>query len=125
MFMKFTTCDNNGTANNTGKICINMKIVDMVSQAGEWRQEAIPTEDDGQDDFTFIQAGIMQDPFAMPVVTPRPARRQGAARPTRRQDVFVINPQVCILHTMNQAHTVLADFDELSKMLESLHEMME
>lgn len=103
MFMKFQTCGPDGNpANGHGKVLINMKNIDNVTQAGRWEHRPVmPTE------LTFTT-----NPLA-----PQPQRA------ARGPDQFVIIDNCVNINCMQQNYTVIADFDELAAMLESLHSL--
>jgi hypothetical protein len=112
MFMSFKCCDENGdgTGNAVG---INLKNINYIERVGRWADVAIEP--------TF------HDVFAGPTFAeyvPTPPRRQTTGRRATRA-VFTITPGCVMICFQQSTHYVLADYDELIKMLESLNNMFE
>lgn len=110
MFMTFALCDNNGVATGT-KMCINMKTVHNITQMGRWDRPARQIDD--------IAGGFINEDEV-------PRRRTGAVRRDREPDTFIVLPQCANLNVQHgDNYQVIANFDELSKILESLGSMFE
>ena len=118
MFMSFKVCDGNGLPQGH-RVCLNMRKIDHIAEMGQWTAAAQEMQ---PDDEMFIHVG---NPFDAPVA---PRRATGGRRPTarvRQADTFVVLPACVQIFTMNQHFTVVANYEELSKTLESLHNAFE
>jgi hypothetical protein len=119
MFMRFMCCDQNGIPNGI-RICLNIRKIENITQMGQWT--AVPNPN--IDEELFFDPATMINPFNAPPVR-RAARPQRPVARVQQPDNFVVTPNAVSIYTMQQTYTVQADFDGLSKTLESLSNMYE
>ncbi len=118
MFMSFKCCDHTGQPLGN-RVCINVKGITNIVEIGQWvavAQPEPPTH--GDEPWDPPNTGLDR-----PV-----ARRTGARRPTARAhtpDTFVLTPNCVQINTRHDNYTVVANYEELVKTLESFRNAFE